>query len=52
MKDVIAGVNPEINIQFKVLRTQIRDSLSADEKMARLCGFFGGLALLLAAIRL
>jgi putative ABC transport system permease protein len=52
VKDVIAGVNPEINIQFKVLRTQIRESLSADEKMATLCGFFGGLALLLAAIGL
>ncbi len=51
-KNVIAGVNPEIDVQFKVLRTQIRDSLVQDELMATLCGFFGGLAVLLAAIGL
>jgi putative ABC transport system permease protein len=53
VKDVIAGVNPEINIiQFEGLRTQIRESLSADKQIATLCGFFGGLALLVAAIGL
>jgi putative ABC transport system permease protein len=52
VKDAIVGVNPEINIQFKVLRTQIHDSLLQDELMATLCGFFGGLALLLAAVGL
>jgi putative ABC transport system permease protein len=52
VKSTIAGVNPEIDIQCKVLRTQIRDSLVQDELMATLCGFFGALAVLLAAIGL
>ncbi|MGH9732180.1 MAG: ABC transporter permease, partial [Candidatus Acidiferrales bacterium] len=52
MKETIRGVNPEIDIHFKVLRTQIRDSLVQDELMATLCGFFGVLAVLLAAIGL
>jgi len=52
VKNAIAGVNPEIDVQFKVLRTQIRDSLVQDELMASLCGFFGGLAVLLVAIGL
>jgi hypothetical protein len=51
-KDTITGVNPEIDAQFKVLRTQIRESLGQDELMATLCGFFGALAVLLAAIGL
>jgi len=51
-KSTITGVNPEIDIQFKVLRTQIRESLVQDELMASLCGFFGALAVLLAAIGL
>ncbi len=52
VRDVMAGVNPEIDIQFRVLRTQIRESLVQDELMATLCGFFGALAILLAAIGL
>jgi predicted permease len=52
VKDEIVSVNPEINIQFRLLRTQIHDSLLQDEQMATLCGFFGGLALLLAAVGL
>jgi putative ABC transport system permease protein len=52
VKDAIVGMNPEINIQFKLLRAQIHDSLLQDELMATLCGFFGGLAVLLAAIGL
>jgi putative ABC transport system permease protein len=52
VKNTIAGVNPEIDIQFKVLRTQIGESLVQDELMATLCGFFGALAVLLAAIGL
>jgi putative ABC transport system permease protein len=52
VKSTIAGVNPEIDIQFKVLRTQIFESLLQDELMATLCGFFGGLAVLLSAIGL
>src|SRR5579875_55723 len=52
VKNAIAAVNPEIDVQFVVLKTQIRDSLVQDELMATLCGFFGGLAVLLAAIGL
>ncbi|HEY6273049.1 MAG TPA: ABC transporter permease [Terriglobales bacterium] len=52
VKNAIAGVNPEVDVQFKVLRAQLRDSLAQDELMATLCGFFGGLAVLLAAIGL
>src|SRR5215467_5010283 len=52
VQSTIAGVTPEIDIQFKVLRMQIRDSLVQDELMASLCGFFGALAVLLAAIGL
>jgi putative ABC transport system permease protein len=52
VKNVITVVNSEIDIQFVALRTQIRDSMAQDELMASLCGFFGGLAMLLAAIGL
>ncbi|HXJ91634.1 MAG TPA: ABC transporter permease [Terriglobia bacterium] len=52
VKNEIVDVNPEINIQFRLLRTQIHDSLLQDELMATLCSFFGGLALLLAAVGL
>lgn len=52
VKDTVVGINPEINIEFRVLRAQIRESLVQDELMATLCGFFGGLAVLLAAIGL
>jgi ABC-type antimicrobial peptide transport system permease subunit len=52
VKNTIANVNPEIDIQFKLLRTQVRESLLQDELMATLCGFFGALAVLLAAIGL
>jgi uncharacterized membrane protein (Fun14 family) len=52
VKDAIVGVNPEINIQFEVLRTQIRDSLGWDEWVTTLLGFFGALALLIATIGL
>ncbi len=52
VKSAIGGVSPEINIQFVVLRTQIRDSLVQDQLMAALCGFFGALAVFLAAIGL
>lgn len=52
VKDAITSVNPEINIYFSVLRTQIRQTLVQDELMATLCGFFGVLAVLLAAIGL
>jgi predicted permease len=52
VKETIAGDSPEIDIHFKVLRTQIRESLTQDELIATLCGFFGVLAVMLAAIGL
>ena len=52
VKNTVTGVNPEIDIWFGVLKTQIRNSLGQDELMATLCGFFGALAVLLAAIGL
>jgi putative ABC transport system permease protein len=52
VKDTIASVSPQIDIQFVVLSTQIHESLLQDELMATLCGFFGALAVLLAAIGL
>jgi putative ABC transport system permease protein len=52
LKSAIAGASPQVDIQFKVLHTQIRESLVQDELMATLCGFFGALAVLLAAIGL
>jgi putative ABC transport system permease protein len=52
VKGTIEGLNPEIDIQLKMLRTQIRETLVQDELMATLCGFFGALAVLLAAIGL
>ena len=52
VKQSIMGVSPEIDISFIALRTQVQNSLLQDELMATLCGFFGGLAVLLAAIGL
>jgi len=52
VKDTIVGVNPQIDIDFRILHTQIHDSLRQDELMATLCGFFGALAVLLAAVGL
>jgi predicted permease len=52
MKDTIADVNPGIDLEFRVLKTRVHDSLLQDELMATLSGFFGFLAALLAAIGL
>jgi putative ABC transport system permease protein len=52
VKETISGDNPEIDIHFKVLSTQIHESLNQDELIATLCGFFGVLAVLLAAVGL
>ncbi len=52
VKEAIERTNPEIDIQFSVLRAQIRETLIQDELMATLCGFFGVLAVVLAAIGL
>jgi putative ABC transport system permease protein len=52
MKDTIAAANPGIDLEFRVLKTRVHDSLLQDELMATLSGFFGFLAALLAAIGL
>ena len=52
LKETIADVNPGIDLDFKVFKTRIHDSLLQDELMATLSGFFGFLAALLAAIGL
>src|SRR5260370_41077347 len=52
MKPTIGHVNPGINLDFKVFKTRIHDSLLQDQLMATLSGFFGFLAALLAAIGL
>jgi putative ABC transport system permease protein len=51
-KQTITDVNPSIDLDFKVFKTRIHDSLLQDELMATLSGFFGFLAALLAAIGL
>ena len=52
MKQTISDVNPGIDLDFKVFKTRIHDSLLQDQLMATLSGFFGFLAALLAAIGL
>lgn len=52
VKQTIAGISPEMDVEFKVFKTQIRETLLQDELMATLSGFFGFLAALLAAIGL
>ena len=52
LKETIADVNPGIDLDFKIFKTRIHDSLLPDELMATLSGFFGFLAALLAAIGL
>ena len=52
IEQAIREVNPGINLEFKVFRKQVHESLLPDELMATLSGFFGALAALLAAIGL
>ncbi len=52
MKETIGDVNPSIDLDFKIFKTRIHDSLLQDQLMATLSGFFGFLAALLAAIGL
>ena len=52
MKQTMNGLNPGIDLEFKVFKTQIHDSMLQDQLMATLSGFFGFLAALLAAIGL
>src|SRR5215472_154193 len=52
VKQVMNTVNPGIDLEFRVFKTQVHNSLVNDELMATLSGFFGVLAALLAAIGL
>jgi len=52
LKSTIGAVSPNIDIDFKVFKTRVRESILQDELMATLSGFFGFLAALLAAIGL
>ena len=52
VKHTIGEASPEINIDFHVFKTQIRESLLRERLMATLSGFFGFLAALLATIGL
>jgi len=52
VKSAIVAVNSEIDIDFRVFQTQIRETLVQDQLMATLSGFFGILAVVLAAIGL
>src|ERR1700723_320756 len=52
LKETIGNVNPGIDLDFKVMKARIHESLLQDQLMATLSGFFGFLAALLAAIGL
>jgi putative ABC transport system permease protein len=52
LKQTIGDLNPGIDIEFKVFKTQVHESLLQDELMATLSGFFGFLAAVLAALGL
>jgi predicted permease len=52
LKSAVAGVNPAINVDFQVFKTQVQDSLLPERLMAALSGFFGALAALLTAVGL
>jgi putative ABC transport system permease protein len=52
VKTVFARTNPDLNLEFTTLTTWIDESLNRERLLATLSGFFGALALLLAAIGL
>jgi putative ABC transport system permease protein len=52
VRAAIERVNPAIVIQFRTLAVQVAESLARERLLATLSAFFGGLALLLAAIGL
>jgi putative ABC transport system permease protein len=49
---VVREVNPDIPLEFQTLAQQVDDNLVQERLLARLAGFFGGLAMLLAMIGL
>jgi putative ABC transport system permease protein len=52
VKAMSAQASPDIDLDFRIFKTQIKDTLLQDELMATLTGFFGLLAGLLAIIGL
>jgi len=52
LKTAIAQASPEINVEFSVFQTEVRNSLTRERLMATLSGFFGFLAALLATVGL
>jgi predicted permease len=52
VKRTILEASPEINLDFRIFKTQIRDGLLQERLMATLSGFFGFLAVLLATVGL
>jgi len=52
VKSVIAEVGPDIPFEFRTLALQVAESLNRERLLATLSGFFGVLALMLAAVGL
>ena len=52
LRQTILGTNDGLSMEFRVFHTQIRDSLLRERMIAALSGFFGFLALVLAAVGL
>jgi len=52
LKQSLGEVNSGLDISFQVFRTMVEESLLRERLMAKLSGFFGALALLLASIGL
>jgi len=52
VKSAIAGVNRDVAIEFRTLADKVDDSIERERLLATLAGFFGALALVLAAIGL
>jgi putative ABC transport system permease protein len=52
VKQAILGWSPDVNLSFRILKTQIREGLMRERLMATLSGFFGLLAVLLAMVGL
>ncbi len=52
LKRAVVGLDPNINVDFRVFKTQIQESLLPERLMATLSGFFGILAALMTAVGL
>jgi predicted permease len=52
VKSAIGEVDPNVSLEFSTLANKVHDSLARERLLATLSGFFGALALVLAAIGL